>query len=332
MNKLIEKYRTNKLTHEELLLLREQLSSASDREIADELERSWQTADNNEDGVFTHDDISRIKRDIDAAREKYCEPKTNSSFVIKLLRRVSVILIPLLLATTLYFYRESEVVKNDVISVATAKGEKATVTLPDGSRVTLNSSSQLRYRAADFNGSERHVNFSGEAYFEVAKKNGKEFFVDGVDFCVKVLGTRFNLNSYTSSPKVTVTLDEGSVLFSSLLSGKNVTMKAGDFSTLNRSTGDIYVERIKNPADVTAWKRNEIVARKMSFAEMLDKLSNIYDISFVVTCNLDSACTFTGVLPTDNLNEALDIVEQLYDLNIKVDGKKVIIRKGRAAY
>lgn len=332
MNKLTERYRNNKLTHEELLQLREQLASASDNEIADELELSWNSAENGNDEAFSRDDISRIKREIDDTRGKISKSNTSASFMKRFFLKSAVILVPLLLASTLFFYRESQVIKNDVISVSTAKGERATVTLPDGSTVMLNSSSQLKYRAADFSGSERHVNFSGEGYFHVAKHSGKEFLVEGIDFSVKVLGTMFNLNSYNSSPEVTVTLDEGSVQFSSLLSGKNVTMNLGDVSTLNRSTGEIYVVRMKNSTDATAWKRNEMVVRKMSLSEIFDKLSNIYDVSFVVMCNVDSACTFTGVLPTNNLNEALDIVEQLYGLSFKADGRKVIVRKRSATY
>lgn len=111
--------------------------------------------------------------------------------------------------------------------VATPSGGQYQVTLQDGTRIWLNNASSLRYPAA-FNGSERVVELTGEAYFEVAKNTSKPFKVSLIGkTTVEVLGTTFNINAYPDEPGIKTTLLEGSVRVS-VPATSNVIIKPGE--------------------------------------------------------------------------------------------------------
>src|SRR5699024_10149606 len=78
-------------------------------------------------------------------------------------------------------------------TLTTPRGGQYQLTLSDGTRVWLNAGSSIRYPVV-FNGEERRVEMTGEAYFEVAKNVESAFIVKKGDVKIKVLGTHFNVN------------------------------------------------------------------------------------------------------------------------------------------
>ena len=82
--------------------------------------------------------------------------------------------------------------------------------LPDGSKVWLNASSSLHFPTV-FNGNERNVDLTGEAYFEIAKNKEKPFHVNVNGYQVEVLGTHFDVNAYADEGAIRTSLLEGSV-------------------------------------------------------------------------------------------------------------------------
>ncbi|MDP4217421.1 MAG: FecR domain-containing protein, partial [Bacteroidota bacterium] len=94
-------------------------------------------------------------------------------------------------------------------TMSTPRGREYQLVLPDGTRVWLNAASSLTYPTA-FNGLERVVEMTGEAYFEV-KHGYKPFRVKVNGETITDLGTRFNVNAYTDEPATVTTLIEGSV-------------------------------------------------------------------------------------------------------------------------
>ncbi|EXY33642.1 fecR family protein [Bacteroides fragilis str. 3397 T10] len=94
--------------------------------------------------------------------------------------------------------------------VAVDYGQKANLTLPDGTKVWLNSATHLSYDA-EYNKSDRKIYLDGEAYFEVAKNKDKRFIVCCNDLEIEALGTIFDVKGYGDDLSVTTLLAEGSV-------------------------------------------------------------------------------------------------------------------------
>jgi ferric-dicitrate binding protein FerR (iron transport regulator) len=106
--------------------------------------------------------------------------------------------IALLVATNLALVlREPELCTDKAIILTSQQGKFVRYTLPDSTVVTLNHNSSLEFPMA-FNGNERRVKLNGEGYFDVARDEEKPFIVEtGKEIQIKVLGTEFNLQSFS---------------------------------------------------------------------------------------------------------------------------------------
>ena len=124
--------------------------------------------------------------------------------------RYAAILVAGVIVAGMYLYQNRP---DDRICTVSAERSDCSVTLPDGSVIRLTRSSQLNYPAS-FDDGNRTVHLTGEAFFEVSKRNGAPFTVTTVhDAEVVVRGTKFNLKAYDDSSDVETVLVEGAVDF-----------------------------------------------------------------------------------------------------------------------
>lgn len=155
----------------------------------------------------------------------------------------------------------SEIVYN---SISTPRGGKFHITLSDGTKVWLNAASSLRF-PVNFTGTERRVELTGEGYFEVAKNQQKPFIVDvnGKEE-VLVLGTHFNINSYTDEESIRTTLLEGSVKVRSKGSEMSKTLVPGQQHRLYDEGKSRMLNNV-NTEETIAWKND-----KFDFGESME--------------------------------------------------------------
>lgn len=201
--------------------------------------------------------------------------------------------------------------------LSTAKGEQYQVKLPDGTHVWLNSASALKYAPSFAGKAERKVELTGEAYFEVAKDKLHPFIVRARGQEVSVLGTHFNINSYTDEPVVRTTLLEGSVGIN-----HKTVLKPGQESLWSEN-GVISVQ----PADTEvalAWKNGSFIFKDVPLDRVMRQISRWYDLEIVYNGEL-TGDTFNGVIDRKaNLSRILKIIEK-GGVRFKVEGKKLIV-------
>jgi len=158
-------------------------------------------------------------------------------------------------------------------TMRTPRGGQFQLTLPDGTGVWLNAASSITYPAA-FTGVEREVKITGEAYFEVAKNTNQPFVVD-VDgrSSIEVLGTHFNVNSYTDENSIKTTLLEGSVKIGAaiLRPGQQAQLRQQRLSVINNADMD----------KVMAWKNGLFNFEDASLEEVMRQLGRWYDVEVV---------------------------------------------------
>jgi ferric-dicitrate binding protein FerR (iron transport regulator) len=147
------------------------------------------------------------------------------------------------------------------------------LTLADGTRVWLNAESSLRYPVV-FAGSDRTVEITGEAYFEVAAEAHKPFKVLKGSTIVEVLGTAFNVNAYADEPVIKVTL----------LEGKLQVAKAGNHLLLGPGQQAVVAETVErsgtvDTSAVMAWKNGRFTFLRADLSTVLRELSRWYDVT-----------------------------------------------------
>lgn len=208
---------------------------------------------------------------------------------------------------------------NELLTVATPRGGTYQVVLSDGTKVWLNADSKLVFPSNFGNTKQRIVNLSGEGYFEVTKNKNQPFIVESNGQQVKVLGTRFNINSYTDEGGTKTTLLEGSV-------DVNGTVLKPDQQATN--TGNTIKVQEIDASSAIDWKNGEFVLGGQSLEAIMSKISRWYDVEVTYEDQQLKKQTFGGqVSRFVNVSEILDLMELTGFAHFKIEGRKIIVRK-----
>ncbi len=208
-------------------------------------------------------------------------------------------------------------------TMTTPRGRKFQLVLPDGSKVWLNAASSLRYPTA-FTGSERRVEITGEAYFEISKDAARPFIVkinDQTD--IQVLGTQFNVNAYTDEANIHATLVEGSVRIRA--SGQSRVLTPGQQAQISNQGGGVTVLEHANVEQVTAWKNGFFNFHGASLPEVMRQLSRWYNIDVIYEGKVPDQ-QFEGELPTTlQLSQVIKILTKV-DVKFRIEeGQRLIV-------
>lgn len=212
--------------------------------------------------------------------------------------------------------------KSSYNRLSTARGEQYQVRLPDSSLVWLNAASELKYPSSFNTLKERRVELSGEAYFEVAKNKKQPFFVlaDGQE--VKVLGTHFNVSSYSDEPDAITTLLEGSVQISG--NGEVKVLKPGERAV--RTGSQIKVSEADLSEDM-AWKNGDFYFNNVGIASIMRQISRWYDVEIIYQGELTDEKFYGTISRSKNIKQVLNVLEKTKSVHFKVEGRRVLIMK-----
>lgn len=207
----------------------------------------------------------------------------------------------------------------------TAYGETKTVSLPDGSSVTLNANSSLRL--LDSFDKERRVWLQGEAFFrveEVALKHKPGFikFVVLTDrLNVEVLGTAFNVQDWQK--KTQVVLESGKVRLKSA-SEEEVTMKPGELAEISEYEAKIKKKEV-NPVVYTSWKENKLYCDETPLEEIADLIKYRYGKTVIFQLPNHEDITISGTLPLDDLALLMQVLQESLKINIQAYETEIVI-------
>lgn len=205
------------------------------------------------------------------------------------------------------------------------KGGEYTLCLSDGSKVWINSDSELRFPAR-FSEDERLVYISGEAYFEVSHSE-IPFKVVYNDMEIQVLGTAFNVMAYEDEPMVETTLVRGSVRVNiGDTNAKSVLLEAGEQLGYSEKSKKIKKKTV-NVNNYIAWKDKTFVFADETIDVISRKLSRWYNVEIDIISPEISKEVFFGVLPKyENISSILDMLKKVKDIDYEITKEKVIIK------
>lgn len=208
-------------------------------------------------------------------------------------------------------------------TIETPKGGQFQVDLPDGTKVWLNAGSSLRYPTS-FNGKIRSVELTGEAYFEVAKNAHKPFKVLSNTQEVEVLGTHFNISSYTDDSSVKTTLLEGSVKVLSSKANQSRLLVPGQQSDINYANNSFSVKAV-NTDEVIAWKNGYFLFADEDLKSIMSKFARWYNVDVEYKGDVNNLRFGGMVSRSKDLTQALKVIEQTGSVKIKIEGRRVIV-------
>lgn len=266
--------------------LPESVERRFDEPERDQIREVWELSGSIQ-GAVTRGETDRALADLHLRLEMDGELKSKPEVIIGWLQkhsRLMVAAIALITLTSLFFL----VPKTVVVSY----GEMATVELPDGTTIEMNSGSTIRYSRL-YRFTNRSVELNGEAYFSVVN-HVQPFIVETNGATVEVTGTRFNVRSWDDEPEngVTVTVTEGEVLFyPEILSENPVILHPGETSQWNLRERRPSSPQMAETEEITAWRDLRFVFREQTLASILRDLERRYDV--IIELDADQAATTT---------------------------------------
>jgi ferric-dicitrate binding protein FerR (iron transport regulator) len=193
--------------------------------------------------------------------------------------------------------------------------------LSDGSIVWLNAASSITYPTF-FTGSKREVSITGEAYFEIVKQAASPFIVSHDDVLVQVLGTRFNVNTYSDAAGVRVTLLDGAIDVSRGLRRKR--LRPGQQVRL--SGNSMQVIPSVDLEEVMAWKNNQFYFTGTDIKTIMDQLERYYNVTVQYRDSIPYK--FVAKISRDiSVSQFLEKLELTNLVHFKIDGNKIIVTK-----
>jgi len=205
-------------------------------------------------------------------------------------------------------------------SLTTPRGGQFKLTLPDGSKVWLNAVSSIKYPTA-FIGSERKVEISGEAYFEIAHDAAKPFKVNVNGMVVKVLGTHFNINAYNDEASLNTTLLEGSII----LTKDNATATLVPGQQAQISNGRSI--KVINNADidqVVAWKNGYFSFDRADLQTVMRQIARWYDVEVSYEGKIPKRQFGGKIDRNSDISEVLKILEES-KVHFRIKEKKIVV-------
>jgi len=245
-------------------------------------------------------------------------------------------------ALTSYFMLKPAIDRAEELAVFTGseykvvvpRGSKSTISLPDGSIVTINAASKITY-ATDYGFSSREISLEGEAYFDVKTNPEKPFTVHTSHLDIQAFGTAFNVKAYLEDPTIVTTLERGELKVNSrndhsldiLLNPKQnvvyyknepIASKQGNTSKQETTTNsialsspesDIPAVTVTNDVRIslyTSWKDPEWLIESQTFGELAGSLERRYNIRIIFGSNDLKKYRFSGTIRNETIEQMLN--------------------------
>ena len=238
-----------------------------------------------------------------------------SKWRVNIQRAAAILLLPLLLYSGYLTIRNLSLKKTpeEYVMMQTVTSRQGMVTkfsLADGTKVWLNSGSELQFPIR-FTGDMREVKLTGEAFFEVIKYEKQPFRVNTKELDIDVLGTSFNVLSYEDDSQSEVTLIEGKIC----LSAENEQVKKdlgaihpGQRAVFKKELQKVYIENVKVDKYIS-WLDGNLIFRDDPMDDVIRRLSRWFNVDILVNDPEINGYIYTATFRNENLEQVLKLLK-----------------------
>ncbi|QMW04802.1 FecR family protein [Spirosoma foliorum] len=243
-----------------------------------------------------------------------------SSYTYKLVASIALIT---LLGATIFGLKDSIVYK----TIQVGYGQTQQVKLTDGSLVTLNANSSIRFPRFGFGDGTRTVELTGEADFQVQHSPLHQRFVvvtpKGLQ--VTVLGTQFTVFARQRRSQITLRTGKVALQMSQTPKAPSIIMKPGDLVTMDNA-GKLTRAHTANPEVQSAWKHQRFTLERTSLNEIASILQENYGFQVEIKDPELANRTATGSFRASNADEVLEMITELFDINLTRQDNKIVFK------
>ena len=205
-------------------------------------------------------------------------------------------------------------------------GKRFNILFSDGSKVSLNSGSILRYPVKFLSNQKREVFLQGEAYFDVAEDKSNLFVVNSEGINVEVYGTKFMVKNYSEDFTSDIVLVSGSVKIQNSLNKTSLLLKPGHKGSVNKVDFKITETKV-NTKIYTSWINGEVIFRMETFGQILKKLERLYNVTIINNREESLNELFNAAIDVNNedIEMVLEYFNKIYNIEYKIFNNKIII-------
>ena len=197
------------------------------------------------------------------------------------------------------------------------------VVLPDGSKIMLNTHSQLSYSPA-FGEKERRVILTGEGFFEVERDTEKPFVIRVNNAEVEVLGTSFNIQGYEDRKEIEVTVQTGLVKFSVPDAKQEVNLAAGNKGVYTKANNELS-SAVNDDVNFLAWNTRKIIFIENDLRSVVEILNKVYGITITLPPVLPASCVVTVTFDHQTIESVLNVLKTTLNLEYRINGNQIEI-------
>ncbi|MEN0052547.1 MAG: FecR domain-containing protein [Mucilaginibacter sp.] len=231
-----------------------------------------------------------------------------------------------------YFNNTSKSV-SDNNEIVVQKGTKTDVTLPDGSRIILNSGSKLTYAKNYASADVREVTLSGEAYFKIVHDQQHPFIIHTAHFDIRDIGTTFNVHAYPGEKNSETALIEGAIEIAlKNNAAQKILLKPHQKATLNNSNHNYKIISLnavngsKSEFAETAWINDELIFKNEAFEDLAKQMERRYNVEITFVDEKIKKAYLTGTFKNESIDQVLKVLQLLTPFKYQINRDKITIQ------
>jgi len=319
---LIGKYLAKETSTEEITALEEWVNEdPENKKTFRELKQTWMLSnvERIDEQINLNEEWATLNSTL-IDEEEYADYMLSESanFNYNKFLRMAAIIVIFLTAGYFLFY----LVSNPSTEQIVAGNSVVSATLSDGTAITLNHNSILKYPKT-FPSNIRIVKLQGDAYFDVAHDLSKPFVIQTKNIQVEVMGTSFYINAKIDQPTVDVVVKTGKV---AIISDNNekLLLTAGEKGTFEKSN-QILTKEVNSDPNFMSWKTGKLVFDNESLINVIDKINQTYHSNITIDNPDIYRCRLTATFEEQPLNIILEVLQETFDLIIEKEDGTILI-------
>lgn len=202
-------------------------------------------------------------------------------------------------------------------------GEHKRVILPDGTSVTLNAGSYLRY-PREFITDVRRIEMNGEAFFEVTRDEEKPFLIHTKDADVKVLGTSFNVKAFDMDEQLTVSVQTGKVQVD--LPEAMMRLLPDEQFVMDKTKGE-FQKRNEDARLSTVWIKGGLYFNRTPIRTVVNELVRMYNRTIEFAPGAEYDDYIYGEHDNKSLEAVLKSIQYSTDIKYRIENDKIVLYK-----
>lgn len=314
LSNIFELYISGKATPNEISILKSFLEN--DKGLNDWLENQILSSDNNIDSDIKIRMLDNIRSEANFSSQ-VVTVEYKPGMYLRRIATVAAVLLPFIILLGIYL-KSPNIQSFEVVA---DMGEKASITLPEGSKVAINSGSKIIYNN-DYNQKNRDIQLDGEAFFDVKYDPEKPFVVQCKDVKIKVVGTSFGIKSYENEDNIAIVLNSGKIQL--ITPKEEIEMEPNDRVVYNRTTQVTSLKKV-NAEDYTDWRQNRLRFENESLETIMKTISRMHNIDIVFENTELQKQYFTGTIDNTNIESVLNAIRLTSSVNYRLKNGTVYL-------